>query len=94
MNELLVKGLEILGLAFWIEIKTDNPKCIYYFGPFANKQEALLAQDGYVEDLMQEGTKGISLRISRFKPTELTIFDELEELEKGEDFSRMVAVSN
>ena len=94
MKELLVKNLELLGLAFWIEVTTDKPKCVYYFGPFLSQKEARLAQDGYIEDLKQEGTKGISLRIGRLKPKELTIFNELEELETEKNFSQMMAMSS
>lgn len=94
MKELFIKGLEIFGSAYWIEVNTDSPRCTYYFGPFLNQKEARLAQDGYIEDLKQEGTKGISLRIDRFKPKELTIFNELEELGNGNKFSQVSAIYN
>ncbi len=79
IKELLIKFLEIIGLAFWIEIKTDKPTCIYYFGPFLTKLDAQNAQSGYIEDLQNEGTQGISINIKRCKPHTLTIFDELGE---------------
>lgn len=78
MKEVLIKILEFLGLACWIEVSTETPKCTYYFGPFLTKKEAQLEQDGYIEDLNHENAKGISAQIRRFKPTELTIFSELE----------------
>jgi len=79
IKELLIKFLEIIGAAFWIEIKTDKPTCIYYFGPFLTKPDAQNAQSGYIEDLQNEGTQGISVNIKRCKPHTLTIFDELGE---------------
>ncbi len=78
MKEILIKILNFLGLAYWVEISTDSPKCTYYFGPFLNQEEAKAAQKGYVEDLQSEGTLGIFLKIKRFKPNNLTIFDDLE----------------
>lgn len=81
MKEILIKILEFLGLAYWIEITTDYPHCTYYFGPFINKQEAETMQAGYVEDLQLEGAQNITTKIERFKAdySKLTIFDELEE---------------
>lgn len=76
MKELLINSLQFLGLAFWVEIITDDPQCTYYFGPFSSKQEAESAQGGYIEDLENEGAQGISVMIMRCKPTNLTIFDE------------------
>ncbi|MDP8962867.1 MAG: DUF1816 domain-containing protein [Cyanobacteriota bacterium] len=76
MNEVLIKVLHFLGLAFWVEIVTDSPRCTYYFGPFATDKEAYAAKAGYVEDLENEGTQGISVSVKRCKPTDLTIFDE------------------
>lgn len=78
MKELLIAILNFLGLACWVEIVTDVPRCTYYFGPFLNKKEAIAAQEGYIEDLQNEGSKGISVQIKRFKPNNLTIFDEVE----------------
>ena len=79
MKELLIKIFNFFGFAFWIEICTDTPRCVYYFGPFLTKKEAQLAQDGYIEDLQNENAQGISVEIKRFKPNELTIFDDLED---------------
>jgi len=37
-----------------------RPCCTYYFGPFESVEEAVLAQPGYIEDLVNEGgTKGM-----------------------------------
>jgi hypothetical protein len=79
MKETLITILDSLGLAYWAEVKTDNPKCTYYFGPFLNINDAKSALSGYLEDLESEGAKGIATTIKRFKPNELTIFDEPSE---------------
>lgn len=76
MKEMLTKVLQFLGLAFWVEIVTENPRCTYYFGPFLNEKEAYAAKDGYIEDLEAEGAQGIGVAIKRCKPSDLTIFDE------------------
>jgi hypothetical protein len=60
--------LETVGLAVWIEIVTDSPRCTYYFGPFMSESEAHAAKTGYIEDLETEGTKGLSVM--------LTIYDD------------------
>ena len=82
MKEVVIKILQFLGLAFWVEIVTDNPRCTYYFGPFVSEKEAIDAKSGYIEDLENEGAQGIVVKIKRCKPSNLTIFDEQgEELE-------------
>jgi hypothetical protein len=63
---------------WWVEIVTKTPHCTYYFGPFDSAREADLTQPGYVEDLEQEGAKGISVRISQCQPEILTICEEEE----------------
>ena len=68
--------LDKAGLAWWVEIVTSEPKCIYYFGPFVTKQEAELSQSGYIEDLEAEGAQDIRVQVQRYHPVELTIFDE------------------
>jgi hypothetical protein len=76
MKEVVIKILQLLGLAFWVEIITDNPRCTYYFGPFMDEKEAQAAKGGYLEDLETEGAQGITVNIKRCKPNNLTIFDE------------------
>lgn len=76
MKEVVIKILQFLGLAFWVEIITENPNCTYYFGPFVSVQEASAAKAGYLEDLENEGAQGIVVNVKRCKPTNLTIFDE------------------
>lgn len=81
MNEILTTLLEIVGLAHWLEITTEQPECTYYFGPFGSREEALSAQDGYIEDLTNEGATNIQVNLQRrAKPKELTIFDESGDL--------------
>ncbi|HEY9634985.1 MAG TPA: DUF1816 domain-containing protein [Coleofasciculaceae cyanobacterium] len=80
MKEVLIKILHFLGLAFWVEIVTDNPRCTYYFGPFLSEEEAYAAKSGYVEDLENEGANITSLEVKRCKPADLTIADDLGEL--------------
>lgn len=62
-----------LGLAWWVEIKTESPDCTYYFGPFLNQTEAQSAVSGFIEDLEQEQAQGITSTVKRCKPQELTI---------------------
>jgi hypothetical protein len=80
LKELILNVLHLLGLAWWVELKTELPRCVYYFGPFISAQEAKDAQSGYVEDLKEEKAEGITVVVRRCKPTALTIFDEPEEL--------------
>lgn len=79
MQEPLTNLLNLIGLAWWVEITTDLPRCTYYFGPFATSQEAEEYHSGYLEDLQQEGAQGITVVIKRCKPTKLTIDLEAEE---------------
>ncbi|MGB3136669.1 MAG: DUF1816 domain-containing protein [Nodosilinea sp.] len=80
MKKLLGRILaSILGQsqAWWVEIKTSQPVCTYYFGPFDHEAEAYAAQGGYIEDLEQEGARNIqpAVRLCS-RPDELTITDE------------------
>ena len=83
MKENLINLFQFLGLAWWIEIVTQHPRCTYYFGPFLSANEATAAKAGYLEDLQHEGAQGISLNIKQCKPENLTIADDL-----GERFDR------
>lgn len=55
---------ETLEFGWWLEIVTALPECTYYFGSFANSQDACFAQIGYFEDLKKEGPKGLLSRLS------------------------------
>ncbi len=67
-------ALNVYCKAWWIEIFTEQPKCTYYFGPFAGAQEAKAASTGFVEDLEAEFAQGIKIKIDRHcQPVLLTI---------------------
>lgn len=59
---------ETLEFSWWLEIVTALPGCTYYFGPFANSQDACLAQIGYFNNLKKEGAKGLTLQIKQYQP--------------------------
>jgi Domain of unknown function (DUF1816) len=80
MKEFSIGLLNTFGLAWWVKIDTDKPRCTYYFGPFISSQEAELSKGGYLEDLEQEGAQGIRVEILRCKPSSLTIYEEGEEI--------------
>lgn len=61
------------GLAWWVEITTQQPDCTYYFGPFARAEEARQSQAGYIQDLDKEGPQAIAAQIKWGNPQELTI---------------------
>ena len=73
-EEMLISIEERLGLAWWIEIVTDNPYCTYYFGPFSSEKQAQLSYSGYIEDLKQEEAQILTINIKRCQPKELTIY--------------------
>jgi len=73
-----------------MKLTTENPRCTYYFGPFLTKKEARENQQGYIDDLLEEGAKEIKISMKRFKPKELTIFEELGEFNEA---SQRVTVS-
>ncbi|HEY9908545.1 MAG TPA: DUF1816 domain-containing protein [Thermosynechococcaceae cyanobacterium] len=79
MQEFLTNLLHSVGLAWWVEVTTDSPRCTYYFGPFLGHGEAEDHRIGYVEDLEQEGAQGIKTAIKRCKPSALTISDDATE---------------
>lgn len=76
MKEFLISSMEFLGIAWWVEITTDQPRCTYYFGPFFSEAAAKDHQAGYVEDLEKEGAQNIRIEVKRCKPANLTIFEE------------------
>ncbi|AFY48914.1 protein of unknown function (DUF1816) [Nostoc sp. PCC 7524] len=85
LKEALINTFNTFGLAWWVEIETQNPRCTYYFGPFLSSTDAKVAIKGYVEDLEAEGAQGILVNVKRCKPDDLTIADDL-----GERFDRKV----
>jgi hypothetical protein len=76
MKELWINVLVSWGLAWWVEIVTETPNCTYYFGPFANAEDAQTSESGYVEDLEKEDARGVRVTVKRCKPYNLTTFDE------------------
>jgi hypothetical protein len=79
MQEIFTSLMDFLGLAWWVEIKTDSPRCLYYFGPFLTADEAEAAKPGYIEDLQQESAQGIVAVTKRCYPSKLTDYDKLGE---------------
>ncbi len=79
LKESLINTFNSLGLAWWVEIVTQNPRCTYYFGPFLSSTDAKAALKGYVEDLEIEGAQGILVNVKRCKPGTLTIAEDLGE---------------
>lgn len=63
---------------WWVKIDTQTPSCTYYFGPFDSAREANQTKPGFVEDLEQEGAKGIVVFVSQCDPQNLTICEEDE----------------
>ncbi|MGK7929390.1 MAG: DUF1816 domain-containing protein [Spirulina sp.] len=76
LSDLSLSLLERLGLAYWIELRTDAPQCLYYFGPFPHAGEAEKNLPGYLEDLELEGASNIKYAIAQCKPKNLTVFEE------------------
>lgn len=79
LKEALISTFNNFGLAWWVEIVTQNPRCTYYFGPFLSSSDAKVAIKGYVEDLEIEGAQGILVNVKRCKPNTLTIAEDLGE---------------
>ncbi|ELS02435.1 protein of unknown function (DUF1816) [Xenococcus sp. PCC 7305] len=65
------------SLLWWLEITTTNPFCIYSFGPFVSPTIARLHESGYVEDLVEEGAKDITVLLTQCQPKILTICRDL-----------------
>lgn len=57
---------------WWIELHTDHPDCLYYFGPFSNAAEAANSIPGYMQDLSDEGADNITVQVKWCKPSQLT----------------------
>jgi Domain of unknown function (DUF1816) len=57
---------------WWIELKTENPSYLYYFGPFSTPNEAEKLKVGYVQDLAEEKAKVTATTVLWCKPKQLT----------------------
>jgi Domain of unknown function (DUF1816) len=79
INSILSKRIRIEGisnateLAWWTKIYTKDPFCIYYFGPFAQVEEADDSKFGYIEDLENEGAEVVFIKNLQLNPTNLTL---------------------
>ena len=58
---------------WWVKISTSQPECLYYFGSFSSKLEAIETLPGYLEDLEGERAEGIVVEIEQGYPERLTI---------------------
>ncbi|MBL1175391.1 DUF1816 domain-containing protein [Pantanalinema sp. GBBB05] len=77
-KEVVTGFVQSIGTNWWLEVTTNEPYCVYYFGPFDKAIEAKDAASGYIQDLQTEGARGISMVIKRCKPTAMTICHEFE----------------
>ncbi len=75
-EDMAISFLEKLGLAWWVEVITQNPNCTYYFGPFLTAKNAKFYQFGYIEDITQEGAKISSVEVRQCLPKLLTITED------------------
>jgi Domain of unknown function (DUF1816) len=57
---------------WWVELHTDRPDCLYYFGPFSSAAEAENSVQGYIQDLADEGAENITVQVKLCKPSQLT----------------------
>ncbi|MGF1489854.1 MAG: DUF1816 domain-containing protein [Prochloraceae cyanobacterium] len=72
-TELISPSLKLEIKKWWVEINTAVPRCTYYFGPFDTLEEAAENQDGYVQDLIEEGSRDITVNIKKCRPQALTL---------------------
>ncbi|MEO0852357.1 MAG: DUF1816 domain-containing protein [Cyanobacteria bacterium J06648_11] len=67
-----------LGLAYWAIVKTKDPDCVYYFGPFLTEAEAEKYREGYISDLEEEGAAIAEVSIKRCRKPESLTLDAVE----------------
>ncbi len=58
---------------WWVKILTNKPIYIYYFGVFSTYYEAEWSTNGYIQDLIQEGSEIVDIQIKQCQPKQLTI---------------------
>jgi hypothetical protein len=75
-KQLITGFLQTIGKEWWVEVTTAEPRCTYYFGPFARSKDAQTARSGYIEDLQSEGARGIQVEIRQCQPKVLTVCEE------------------
>jgi hypothetical protein len=59
--------------SWWVQVKTENPKYTYYFGPFESLKVARDKQPGFVEDLQAEQAEVSHAGVEWCNPPALTI---------------------
>ncbi len=64
------------SLAWWLQVDTANPTCIYYFGPFGSKEEAESSKNMYFDDLRQENDTILYSQAKFCQPRALTISED------------------
>ena len=69
----IIKQNKSAVLDWWIEIRTSNPDCLYFFGEFESYVAAAKEQHGFISDLKTEGANIVSLKIKQCQPQQLTI---------------------
>ena len=63
-----------LGLAWWAQVNTQDPKVTYWFGPFLTKKNLKINLETFLNDLDDEGSNEITHSLIRCKRSEpLTI---------------------
>jgi hypothetical protein len=60
-------------LRWWLEVRTINPICIYFFGPFEHQSEAESSQEGFFQDLESENAWVLYSNVKLDNPRQLTI---------------------
>ena len=70
MNKEL-QEFELQEFDWWIEILTNNPNYLYYFGPFNNYWEAEWYKNGYIQDLEEEKAIIVNIEITQCQPKKL-----------------------
>ena len=59
-----------LGLAWWAKIETEQPKTIYWYGPFITKRSLNESMSTFIKDLTDEGSTDIKHTLVRCKKEE------------------------
>lgn len=71
-----VQEFGVQEFGWWIEITTDKPRYIYYFGDFSTYWEALFLASEYRQDLEEEEAEVINIQIEKCQPEHLSICPE------------------
>ena len=56
---------------WWIEVLTNNPNYLYYFGPFNSYLDAEWYKYDYIQDLEEEKAIIIDTEITQYQPKRL-----------------------